>query len=473
MTDIAIIGGGAAGAAVFGELLQCGHPIVPHWITGSSGDGRGVAYATRDDRHLLNVRASGMGLFADRPDDFARHLRTARGEDFLPRRLFGEFVQSQVRARIETARQEGRAFSLDRHDAVAIVPNATTGYRVTLADGRSRDVHAVVLAIGALPSRPLPAVSADAIASGAYVLEPWRLPHPLRQPGRVVVIGTGLTAVDTLLSASSRWPRAELMAISRHGLLPFAHSPQPLPAYPAQADLNDMLLACDGSAAMLRKIRRICAQAAATDWRSIVDGMRSINSTLWQHLTHTQRQQFLRHVRWVWEAARHRMAPDSAAAIQRLQNDGRLDVRAARILAVQGGGPLELVLRQRAGQRPALIEADLVIQATGLDTDVARTSHVLLDQLLRSGLAIPDALRLGIAADDDGCLIDATGRPQPGLHVIGSLLRGQRWECTAMPEIRVAARALADVLAAYDHHHPPILDYPPADTSCPQDPVAC
>ena len=104
MADIAIIGGGAAGAAVFGELLRRpNRGGTVHWITGGAAPGRGVAYATHDDRHLLNVRAAGMELFADQKGDFlqhaSRHLGQAQGGDFLPRRLFGEFIEAQLRAR--------------------------------------------------------------------------------------------------------------------------------------------------------------------------------------------------------------------------------------------------------------------------------------------------------------------------------------------------------------------------------------
>ena len=35
------------------------------------------------------------------------------------------------------------------------------------------------------------------------------------------------------------------------------------------------------------------------------------------------------------------------------------------------------------------------------------------------------------------------GLPVRGLHCIGPLLRGQSWEITAVPELRVAARQLA------------------------------
>src|SRR5690606_3364650 len=101
MTDIAIIGGGAAGAAVFGELLRrLGRDDSVHWIAGSDAPGRGVAYATADERHLLNVRAAGMGLFPQPADEFLRyaerHVGGVTGGDFLPRRLFGDFVQARI-----------------------------------------------------------------------------------------------------------------------------------------------------------------------------------------------------------------------------------------------------------------------------------------------------------------------------------------------------------------------------------------
>jgi uncharacterized NAD(P)/FAD-binding protein YdhS len=304
----------------------------------------------------------------------------------------------------------------------------------------------VVLAVGALAPRPLRTVSADALASGAYELDPWRLAWRSRAPRRLIVIGTGLTAVDTLLSASTRWPDAELVAVSRHGQLPFMHPVAPGGAYTEQAHLNARLLACDGVAPMLRQLRDALRDRPELDWRSVIDGMRPINAVLWQGLTPPQRRQFLRHARWIWEAARHRVPPRSAETIQQLRDEGRLQVHAARVLGVDGQGPLDVTVRSRATQVLSTLQADLVVQATGLDTAVAFTEHALLSQLLEDGLAVPDPLQLGVLARADGRLVNTRGDLQPGLYAIGSLLRGNLWECTAMPEIRTAAHALATAL---------------------------
>ena len=447
MADIAVIGGGAAGAAVFGELLARFDAGMVHWIVGQQAPGRGVAYATRDDRHLLNVRAAGMGVFQEHAEDFIQHasrqLGQVKGTDFLPRRVFGDFIQAQVGARIDAARRAGRSFRIHPESAQQIVQGDEGGYAVCVGADRWLEVSHAVLTVGALAQRPLRTVSEAALASGAYELDPWQLERHVKAPRRVLVIGTGLTAVDTLLSAAERWPNAELVAVSRHGLWPLTHAALPLVPYPRQEALNQSLLASKGGASMLRLVRAAFGDALETDWRSIIDGMRPINALLWQGLTHDQRRQFLRHARWIWEASRHRMAPASGEAIYQLQEEGRLQVHAARVLDVDGTAPLQVTLRERATQLVSALEADLVIQATGLDTAVAYGAHDLLSQLLRDGLAVADPLQLGVLARADGRLISASGEPQRGLHAIGSLLRGNLWECTAMPEIRAAAHRLA------------------------------
>jgi uncharacterized NAD(P)/FAD-binding protein YdhS len=417
-----------------------------------------VAYAAGSDRHLLNVRAHAMGLFAGGEGEFLQFARRqvdgVGADDFLPRGLFGDFIEAQVRACADLALQQGRPVQIHGEDAVRIEPLCDGGYAVRLASGVLIKADAVVLALGALAPRPLKAVSREALQSGAYVLDPWRIARQEPAPRRVLVIGTGLTAVDTLLSAAERWPSAELVALSRHGRFPLEHTALRSEPYARQSALNTALLACDSPLGMLRQVHAAIEAAPHADWRSLVDGMRPINARLWRRLNAKQRRQFLRHLRWLWEAARHRVAPASARALDAMLEHGRLQVHAARVLGVDGHGPLQVRVRHRATQQLDTLGADLVIQATGLDTAVAFTEHTLLSRLLRDGLASPDPLQLGVAAHPDGQLINARGELQVGLYAIGALLRGNLWECSAMAEIRVAAQQLARRLSAADAQVP-------------------
>lgn len=444
MVDVVVVGGGAAGAAVFGELLGRGDAGCVHWVTGNRPPGRGVAYSTREGHHLLNVRASGMGLFDGPGSVFADHPAAGgvAPHEFAPRGRYGDYVQSRLAERVAAARGAGRRFELHSDAAVDTWPEAGR-WRVRLEGGATLEADEVVLAPGALPPRPLRTVSAQALASGAYQVDPWQLQTPGAAPQRVLVIGTGLTAVDVLLTAARRWPQARLQAVSRHGRLPFTHREFPVPPWPGQPGLNQTLLEAGSVTGLLRSLRR--ATREVPDWQAVVDGVRPVTVPLWRGMDMDARRQFLRHLRWLWEAARHRVPLASAEALQRLQVDGRLQIGAGRVLAVHGGGPLQVRVRERGGEGDSILEADLVVQATGLEVSAA-TAGGLLRRLLDRGLVAPDPLRLGLAAREDGRLADPHGDVQPGLSAIGPLLRGTLWECTAMPEIRVAARGLAERL---------------------------
>jgi uncharacterized NAD(P)/FAD-binding protein YdhS len=175
------------------------------------------------------------------------------------------------------------------------------------------------------------------------------------------------------------------------------------------------------------------------DWRSVVDGLRPVTVELWRSLDVAQRRRFLRHVRWVWEVARHRMAPQTAQVIERLQDEGRLRVVAGRVRRIEGNGSLSMTYRRRDDGTTRQLDVDLAIQATGLQTAVQRTSHRLLRQMFESRLVRADRQGLGIDADTAGRVMRADGTAEGGMRVIGTLLRGTLWECTALPEIRTMA----------------------------------
>jgi uncharacterized NAD(P)/FAD-binding protein YdhS len=250
-----------------------------------------------------------------------------------------------------------------------------------------------------------------------------------------------LTAVDVILSAATAWPHAKILALSRHGRLPAAHGAVPAKPYLHQDQLIEELRAAPSARRWVRIVRE-CVQDDAPDWRSVVDGLRPATVELWRSLDLMQRRRFLRHVRWVWEIARHRMPPQTAQIIERLQDQGRLRVVAGRVRRIEGSAPIAMTYRRRDDGTTRQVTVDLAIQATGLQTAVQRTSHRLLRQMFEIRLVRADRQGLGIDADTAGRVLRADATVEPGLRVIGTLLRGTLWECTALPEIRAMAARL-------------------------------
>jgi len=450
MSRIVVIGGGAAGTAIVGEFLR--GPRLPDvslgWIVGHGAPGRGVAYSTIADFHLLNVRAAGMGLFADDVGGFLAHLNekgaSVRGTDFVPREWFGDFAETTLARLMEEAARVGVRVDVMSSEAIRIAPTPAGDYAIDLRDGRTQFADEIVLALGGLPPDPIAGVGATALMSGAYVLDPWTLGSRKPAPAHVVVIGTGLTGVDAALDAAARWPSAQITAVSRHGRFPLEHPREPAAPYEHQTAFNELLLAVPSLRTWLKHFRETLADHAdELDWRALVDGVRPVSSRLWCSLAAADKRRFLRHLRWLWEIARHRMPPQTAGALAALRDDGRLTVIAGRIEAVDGHGPLDVHLRNRSGERH-LLTADLVVQATGFNTNAAASRHRLVRQLIDEGLALPDELGLGLKTDVEGHLVSADDEVLDDIRVIGTLERGSLWECSGLPEIRTRARTIVD-----------------------------
>src|SRR6059058_2353968 len=104
--DVVIVGAGFAGTLVAVQLTRVAPSFRVLLAERRNSHGRGVAYSTDSDRHLLNVPAGKMSAFADEPDHFwswaKQSIPNARRDDFLPRKLFGSYVREILAAAEES-----------------------------------------------------------------------------------------------------------------------------------------------------------------------------------------------------------------------------------------------------------------------------------------------------------------------------------------------------------------------------------
>jgi uncharacterized NAD(P)/FAD-binding protein YdhS len=141
------------------------------------------------------------------------------------------------------------------------------------------------------------------------------------------------------------------------------------------------------------------------------------------------------------------MAPEVGAVLSALVDERRLVVRAGRLVGMRPFGERLLVyLRARGARRPSALRVDRVVCCTGPSVDARRPAPPLVRALVDAGLARPCALGLGLWVDPEGRLVGADGRARDALRVVGPLRRGEAWESTAIPELRVQAAAVAVAL---------------------------
>lgn len=425
---IVIVGGGFSGAMLAARLAEGG--IASTIIDRGTDIGLGVAYSTPFDGHLLNVRANRMSAAEGRPDDFvhwlhARHPDQAAPDGFAPRRLYGLYVQDRL-ASIEKAypglitRVVGEAVAVE-------------GSSVRLADGRSVEAGAVVLATG----NPAPKTATPGKTSGRVIGDPWA-PGALDRieaEDDVVVVGTGLTMVDIVLWLVARGWRGQAVALSRRGLKPRAH--EALPDAPATP--TAMLKLAPAS----RRLAEARRMASESGWRSVMEGLRPITADLWTAADGDLRARFMRHLRPWWDAHRHRIADTVAASLEALEAEGRLTIVAGRVRRIDHDETsVTLDWRPRRGPERPAITGRWLIDCTGPGHDPAKDP--LTGPLIASGRARMDGLRLGLDLDARGRVLDANGTPDERLRVLGPPARAAFWETVAVPDIR---KRIEDVVA--------------------------
>ncbi|MFJ5533515.1 FAD/NAD(P)-binding protein [Streptomyces sp. NPDC093261] len=443
---VAIVGAGAAGALTALQVCETATrrrtPLDLVLIDPAPEAGRGVAYATADPRHRLNVPAGGMSCYPDDPGHLTRWL-CRHGEpavndaDFVTRYRYGAYLADTLGQAVVRAHGVVRVRRV-RSRAEGCADTAGGRLELRLADGGCLTADSAVLATG-------PAAGNGAWAppglrtSPRFVAEPWApgaLVGPLSDTADVLLVGTGLTAVDLALTLDR--PGRVLHAVSRNGLLPQPHALSPQPSIPPPQGL---------AGAPLDRLRRAVFRHIGRavrhhgDWRPALDGLRVCTAELWRSLTPGERAEFLRRDGALWNTHRHRMAPATAEALDRMRAARRLSVRAGRIAAARTG-PDGTVSVDLADGRS--LRVGWVIDCTG-------PGHHLDDPLWRSlvdaGAAVPGPLGMGVATRE-GRLLDAAGRADRALFTLGAPRRGELWETTAVPEIREQAAALARELLA-------------------------
>lgn len=414
---------------------------------------RGVAYAAHEVPYLLNVPAARLSADSLDPRSFVKFAEGRLGkvdpEDFLPRSLYGEYLQHSL-ATAEAAAADGVSLKRMRAEAVDVAPHPEKGFDIAFADGSTLRADRIVLATG-MPRTDPPEWSRDIKDSPRYRNHPWDLPKS--DVRSALIVGNGLTMVDAVFNLSAQQTPPALFTLSRRGLVP-----QPQTKFsPATPPGAERLLASASSArGLLAAGRAIAAevQEAGGDWREVLTLLRQLAPRLWRQLPGVEKQRFLRHLQVFWDTHRHRMPPQLTARLAALKAQGRLGIGAGRVQRAQlTDDGVRIWWRSRGKLELDTMSVDLVINATGPDSRLSRSSDALLKALLHRGLIEADEFELGIRTDLAGQCLATSGPTHAGFFYIGPMMRADHWEATAVPELRRHAELLAEKLRTTSERH--------------------
>lgn len=450
---VTIVGGGFSGASMAVQLVRASPlPLAITIVEPRESAGPGLAYSAADPDHRLNGPTWSHSILPDDAGHFTRWCEShsillrdpeavaADGNAFVRRGDYGEYLADAVRAHARWPATGSRIAHV-RDRAVGLAPGRES-IALHTAGGCVLESEMLVVATG----NPLPRLQAPfarALADHPSVIE-----NPLETTrlagidpqARVLVVGSGLTALDVVSTLVRAGRPGPVVVASRRGLRPRPQPPSgspgggasPLPGADAPVPLERIMGSVPGFLlreapptlrgwvrALRARIREVEAQGES--WHRGFDELRDVVWQAWPLLPAAEQRRFLRRMRVWYDAHRFRAPPQNDALVRDAEARGGVRFRAARLRAVEPsvGGALRVHFADPGGAGESVESFDAIVNCTGLDVAARLRASPFLASLVDDGWLRVDDAGIGFAVDANCSAIGADARVRSALRVVG------------------------------------------------------
>lgn len=435
---IAIVGAGFSGTALVSMLSQFADQPVEIFLFDKSGQfGPGIAYSTDNSCHLLNVPAKNMSANDDE-NHFLNWLNQSQqakpylhqhepiADQFVPRFLYGEYLKQLLHA--DNLSTSIKLFKIQEEvRKVTVYPDKLD----IITHHSSFNVNKVVLATGnELPDKP-----SFLSSEQNYIENPWSALSlkKISKEDSVLLLGSGLTMIDTLISLAQQNHRGKIYALSRHGLLPLAHQKTHL-HYELPEQFPRELKS------LFKFLRQECSHENHS-WQDVIQHFRQHIPILWKTFSLAEKTRFLRHGATYWNIHRHRIATPVLELFLKLSKQVSFEMLKGRIVSFEN----EIAtIRLRGATHFIDYPVKWLINCTGPALHLKINS--LMSSLIHQGAARVDDCHIGLCVNEWGAIVSPYGQVSNSIFTIGSLRKGSIWESTAVPELRHQAMTLTKYL---------------------------
>lgn len=491
-SSITIIGMGACGVAAFAEatIRLSASPIPELTINLISRDddlGPGLAFGTDQPGHLLNTESRLMGLYAHDVGHFHAWLAKRRPLDgnstvYAPRAEYGDYVRKIFADSLARARRAGIPVHIHHAEAVAI-EGGRDNARVRLSDDTMIDSDYTLLALGT----PKPVRFEELDGRPGYFDFPWpaaRLRDGIDPHDAVIVLGSSLSAIDTLATLLDEGHLGLIRFVSKDGMLPRVEIAAIKEAYHRShftlSEMRRMMRERGPRFSifdLFRLFRREADKAAAEqgqaiDWiaedrthqdalallpedidraergeeifQRILTAARFEASDMWDLLGPRDRQRFGRWFAPHFATARFTIPMVNALRIAEAAERGQLHIHGGVTATEWDDDAGAFVTRLADGRE---FHAPIVINATGTAMKLDEMPDALVRQLVTSGWlhAHPSG---GIEAHRHSGAVITRDRESPRLYAVGQLVNGVQRDTNAVWfNVQCAERTVQDMLA--------------------------
>ncbi|MCX6267751.1 MAG: FAD/NAD(P)-binding protein [Bacteroidetes bacterium] len=446
MKKIALVGCGFTGTMTAVHLIRnaC-QPFELILINPRQSFNRGLAYSPYSRKQILNVVASRMSAYDDNPDHFLNWIcglddfkgvdRNILANSYLPRYLYGDYLRDIWIRTLEISKAKKIVISVQ--DAqVAAMEVSEDEIVLSLDNQKTETVQYCILATGNQVPRN-PDISNDHFYnSPKYFRNPWDVTAVRNaDPGYpLLILGNGLTMVDTVSGLIENGFSNKIYTISPHGFTILPHKHHGIDYSSMREEFQDKQCLAEILRIVNKHVRLIRKFGFSAE--PVIDAIRPVTQQIWQNLTIHEKRIFMSRLRHFWDAGRHRVPMHIHAGIRHLTETGKLNQYAGKLLNIS---ETENHIMVRFFDVQQQVEKEVVvsrvINCTGPATDLLKAEGHFLKGSLLKGTIIQDDLKLGIMANPDTFEVyNAYNQPYKNLVAIGALLKGVLWESVAVRE---------------------------------------
>lgn len=493
MKNIAIIGGGACGSAVFIELViqilaeNLQQKVSLTLIEKDEKAGYGLAFGTKQKSHLLNTQANLMGIFAEEPEHFATWLKEKRKTDeayktsseadelYTSRLLYGDYVAEHLSVFKEKAEQ-GKIKTSYVQAEVMNVEEKKKSLELQFEDQESLFADYVILT----PGTPKPNSFKEFEKHPEFIDFPWpveNLKQKINKNDCVGILGTSLSAIDTVLTLVDQKHEGKIKLISPEGLLPRV---QPLKnetidrkfitlshihqlkrdetRKPKVKELFKLFIkeveAIEGHSMDWNRLKRDESlaeellnediYAAENNGDAILNlaySLRHEASTIWSWLSIEQKQHFEDWIGKYWQINRHAMPLHNAYKLKKLFGKKQLEVIGNyEKTGYLKEGKFEIQLKNKES-----FTVDKLINATGTPSKVEDMKNNLIQNLLKNSIIVPYEVG-GIYVDERTMRVVTPQKDLP-IYALGHINNGMLLDVNSVWfNVKTAMTAAKDIL---------------------------
>ncbi|WP_072166259.1 FAD/NAD(P)-binding protein [Erwinia sp. Leaf53] len=240
--NIAIVGGGASCVSFIDNFIkECNNtePLAICFLVIEKSEeiGPGNAYRNDIESNILNTKAENITIFRDSPGDFYKWLvccenkwrvdfanLKVKRDSYLPRALFGIYMKDAFEKICKHAHYSGFEIKKIKGEAVSIDKLDEHEFVISLSDGEEVYANKIILACGNLNGK-----GKDYSKDGDFMTTPFPtkfLPKKIMPYDNVGIVGSRLSAIDSVISLIESGHRGKITLFSRSGNFPFVRGTQ-------------------------------------------------------------------------------------------------------------------------------------------------------------------------------------------------------------------------------------------------------